>query len=211
MDAVKPLLRAGYRHIREPSLLLELLRVARRLKRRENSVLKAGQEHDRELKSLCRMYRHQHHRVRRLVVAVNIADKRDVLEETGEGRLVVLLLVVHGVIDELADVRYPLEPVKPRILQHLAVAGQLEDLLYQLRDRYRVDLRLQRPYHPDKIGQSRGALRERRVRGGVLHYLERASVLVLREREDGVDCRLADLTLWLIYDPAEPYRVVRVL
>ena len=86
---VEPLLGAGHADVREPALLLELGLVAERPGVREDAVLEAGQEHDRELQALGGVQGHQ--RDHPGVVAlgsvgdlVGVGDQRHPLEEVGE-------------------------------------------------------------------------------------------------------------------------------
>ena len=84
---VQPLLGPGDADVGQPALLLQLARVAERAQVREDAVLQAGQEDDRELQALGGVQRHQ--RDHAGVVAgdrdlVGVGHQRDLLEEVGD-------------------------------------------------------------------------------------------------------------------------------
>ena len=97
MDAEELLLGARDRDVGESALLFEVVGIVRGLNAREDSVLKAGQEDDREFESLRAVDCHHDDRVGRFVVIIDVADQRDVFEEAREIRLGIVFLVLDGV------------------------------------------------------------------------------------------------------------------
>ena len=140
--------------VREPALLLELLLVVERAVVREQALLEARDEHDRELEALRGVERDQRDRVGLALVRVLVGDQRRLLEQPVQ-RVVRRQVVVAG--RHLAQ----LEQVRPAVLallgavgEHRPVAGRLEDLVEQLGERQHADPRPQ-PAH------ERGELRDR--------------------------------------------------
>ena len=83
----QPPLRAGDADVGEPPLLLELLLVVERPAVREEALLEAGDEHDRELQALRGVERDQRDRVGVALVRVLVGDERGLLEQPVEGVL----------------------------------------------------------------------------------------------------------------------------
>ena len=81
---VQPALRPGDADVREPALLLELLLVVERAAVREEALLEAGDEDDRELEALGGVERDQRHRVGVALVRVLVGDERGLLEQPVE-------------------------------------------------------------------------------------------------------------------------------
>ena len=80
----QPPLRPRDPDVGEPALLLELLLVVERPAVREQALLEAGDEHDRELEALRRVERDQRDRVGVALVRVLVGDERGLLEQPVE-------------------------------------------------------------------------------------------------------------------------------
>ena len=97
------------------------------------------------------MQRHEEDAVVALVDRVDVGDQCDLLEEAGERRVLLGVLVLDRLGNELVDV------VEPRvrllgvfIFQGIRVAGRLDDLLDQLGHLRVLGLR---PEHRDEVGK----------------------------------------------------------
>ena len=151
---VQPPLRPGDPDVGEPALLLELLLVVERPAVREEALLEAGDEHDRELEALGGVERDERHRVGVALVRVLVGDEGRLLEQPVE-RVVGREVVVAG-----RD-RAQLEQVRPALLavlgavgEHRPVAGRLERLVEQLGQAQHAD---PRPQPADEDRRSRPA------------------------------------------------------
>jgi hypothetical protein len=97
---------------------------------RQELLLRAGDEHDRELEPLRGVQRHQRRALRGLVERVRVADERDVLEETAHSGSFSRNIrpkpaasrdepvVLRGVREELLDVRLAVDAA---VVVHLAI------------------------------------------------------------------------------------------
>ena len=147
---VQPPLRAGDADVREPALLLELLLVVERPAVREQALLEAGDEDDRELEALRRVERDQRHRIGVALVRVLVGDEGGLLEQPVE-RVVGRQVVVAGRDEaQLEQVRPALLAVLRAVREHRPVAGRLERLVEQLGEGQHAD---PRPQPPDQRGE----------------------------------------------------------
>ncbi len=146
----------------EAALLLELLLVVERPAVREEALLEAGDEHDREFEALRGVERDERHRVGVALVRILVGDEGGLLEQAIE-RVVGRQVVVAG-----RD-RAQLEQVRPALLavlravgQHRAVARRLEGLVEQLGEAQHADPGPQAAHQHRELGQ--GVARPRRQR-----------------------------------------------
>ena len=75
---VEAIHRARHADVGEAALFFEFVHVGQRAVARENAVLEAGQEDDRELEPLGRVHRHERDERRVGIERVEIAHQRDV-------------------------------------------------------------------------------------------------------------------------------------
>ena len=122
----------GDADVGEAALLLQLVGLGERTDVREDALLHADQEHDRELQALGRVQRHQHDLVVVVVELVGVGDQRDLLEELVEpGELA-------GRADQLAEVLDPAGRLDRVLgLQLGEVAAVVERRLQQVAGRRR--------------------------------------------------------------------------
>src|SRR5688572_22111813 len=127
--------------------------VVQRALARKQSFLPAGQEHVVELQTLCRMQRHQRHRVvERAVLAVH--DQGNVLEKTLQ-----VLELLHRANELLQVVEAALRVGRAVLLPHLGVAALVEDDLGKLGVRNVRRLRAPALEILDHCAQARARLR----------------------------------------------------
>ena len=109
---VQPALGAGDPDVGEPSFLLELLLVVERPAVREQALLEAGDEHDRELEALGGMEGDERDRVGVALVRILVGDERGLLEQPVQ-RVLGRQVVVSGRHARAARAGWPSAPRRP--------------------------------------------------------------------------------------------------
>ena len=100
---VQPVHRPRDAHVGQAALLLDVLLVEGALVR-EDALLHAGDEHDRELEALGVVHRHQGDELVGVGEGVDVAVERYLLQEAVEAGLLGPLVVLAGHADELLEV-----------------------------------------------------------------------------------------------------------
>ena len=122
---VEQLARARDAHVGQAALLFHLGRVLERAAVREDALLQAGDEDDRELQALGSVQGDQRHRLGVATQRISVRDERHILQEGGQALAGRQALVVarHGA--ELLDVRPALLALVAAVAEVARIAGAL--------------------------------------------------------------------------------------
>jgi hypothetical protein len=192
---------------------------------REQLLLDAGDEHDRELEALGGVERHQGRPLGAGVHRVDVADERDVLQEAAQAagllRIVRLgpgalprrdeAVVLRGVGDQLLDVRLAVDAALVVHLRDPGVVVDLRDQLAERDGRGRVGERREAVHElREALEAAAGAAADRRQRlfraeGGEDRDAARGGPL-----DDEVDALVPDAALRSVHGAAEGDLVGRV-
>ena len=207
----EPLAGAGHPDVAEPPLLVLGVLLERALVR-EEPLLHADHEDDRELEPLGVVQRHQGD-VRALdVERVLVGEERDLLEERVErGLLLAPFLVLARDPDQLLEVLDPALRLERALgLEHVHVAARREHLLEQGRGPRLGRLGPQVVHQRRELAHlPRGGRRERHRRR-VLDGLHERPAHVGRVLRQPLEGRLADPPPRAVHDPPERHLVGRV-
>ena len=125
--------------VEEPALFLEQSGIVVRLRQREEPVLEATDEHDRELEPLRVVQRHERHRIRVGAELVELGDEHGALEEVVERRESHLPFLVGDRLrrtgDQLSHVLEAIRRLGSLGTQIFGVANGVDELTEKLVDR----------------------------------------------------------------------------
>ena len=209
---IQLLLGAGNCHVAQTAFFLHILGVFHCAEAGEQAVLHAGEKHDRELKSLCRVHGHHDNGILVLARLVGVRVKRHVLQKIAERRVFVLFLVINDVGFQFFDVLDAAFLLGAALeLKRTDVAALVEQLIVQLGKRNKLAQPAQIFHHFAELFHRRRAARQGRVFGGVTYNVIERHAVFHCELHRGFHRFVADFTRRNIDDAAQAQFVRRVL